>query len=108
MLEKSKGYINVRKLKAILLLEADFNTLNKIVFNTKLMPSLERTNSIPYEIIGERRGQSSLHVALNKKLVCDISNQQKQPMVVISANASNCYDRITHPIASQACQHFGL
>ena len=74
MLEKSKGYINVEKLRAILLLEADFNALNKIVFNTKLMPSLERTNSIPYEIIGGRRGQSLIHIALNKKLMLDIAN----------------------------------
>ena len=74
ILEKSKGYINIAKLRAILLLEADFNALNKIVFNTKLIPSLERTNSIPYEIIGGRRGQSSIHVALNKKLVSDIVN----------------------------------
>jgi len=74
MLEKSKGYIDTIKLRAILLLEADFNALNKIVFNTKLMPSLERTNSIPYEIIGGRRGQSLIYVVLSKKLVSDIAN----------------------------------
>ena len=41
MLKKSLEKILVSKLKAILLLEADFNTLNKLVFNFKLMPSLE-------------------------------------------------------------------
>jgi hypothetical protein len=77
MLEKSAGNVQVSKLRAILLLEADFNALNKIVFNNRTLPSLEANGSIPYEIIGGRRGQSSLHVALNKKLVYDISNQQK-------------------------------
>ena len=100
MLEKSAGNVQVSKLRAILLLEVDFNALNKIVFNNRTLPLLEANRSIPYEIIGGRRGQSSLHIALNKKLVYDISNQQKQPMVVISANVSNCYDRIAHPIAS--------
>ena len=75
MLEKSAGNVQVSKLRAILLLEADFNVLNKIVFNNRILPLLEANGSIPYEIIGGRRGQSSLHVALNKKLVCDISNQ---------------------------------
>ena len=33
MLEKSEGNVHISKLRAILLLEADFNALNKIVFN---------------------------------------------------------------------------
>ena len=74
MLEKLKGYIDIAKLRAILLLEAYFNALNKLDFNTKLMLSLERTNSIPYKIIGGRRRHSSIHIALNKKLVLDIVN----------------------------------
>ena len=74
ILEKSTGNIQVSKLRAILLLEADFNALNKIVFNNRTISNLEASNSIPYEVIGGRRGQSSIHVALNKKLVCDISN----------------------------------
>ena len=103
MLEKSKAHIDVAKLRAILLLEADFNALNKIVFNTKLMPSLERTNSIPYKIIGGRRGQLLIYVALNKKLVSDIANQSKKPTVVVLADISNCYDWIAYLIASLTC-----
>jgi len=41
MLEKTRGQIKVTKLRVILLLEVDFNTLNKLVFNFKLMLSLE-------------------------------------------------------------------
>ena len=74
MLEKSTGSIQVFKLRAILLLEADFNALNKIVFNNRTIFNLEASNSILYEVIGGRRGQSSIHMVLNKKLVCDISN----------------------------------
>ena len=41
MLKKQLNNISVSKLRAILLLEADFNTSNKIIFNTRLIPTLE-------------------------------------------------------------------
>ena len=56
MLKKQPNNILVSKFKAILLLEADFNTINKIIFNTRLIPILEVQNSILREIIGERHG----------------------------------------------------
>ena len=42
MLEKERGNINIAKLRAILLLEADFNGLNKIIFNSRVLPALEK------------------------------------------------------------------
>jgi len=71
ILEKVRGNIDIFILRAILLLEVDFNNLNKIIFNGRVLPQLEMKKEIPYEIIGRRRGQSSLDVALNKKLVAD-------------------------------------
>ena len=56
MLEKSAENVNVVKLKAILLPEADFNTLNKIVFNRRAIPLIEASKAIPYEVIRGRRG----------------------------------------------------
>ena len=58
----------------ILLLEVDFNAVNKIVFNTRLIPTLEAQNSIPRELIGGRYGQSAIYVAINKKLLVGIAN----------------------------------
>ena len=55
MLESSPGNYTVEKLRALLLLEADFNGLHKINFNGRLMPSLEASSAIPQEIIGGRR-----------------------------------------------------
>jgi len=48
MLEKSSRNINVAKLRAILLLEADFNAFNKIIFNTRVMLLIEVNAQIPY------------------------------------------------------------
>ena len=54
--EKSVENMQVSKLRAILLLEVDFNILNKIIFNNCTLPSLEVSESISYEIIRGRRG----------------------------------------------------
>ena len=77
MLDKARGKINMIKLRVMLLLESDFNILNKLVFNVRLLPSLEYNQSISCEIIGGRRGHSAIHIALNKKLVLDMANQTK-------------------------------
>jgi len=108
ILEKLPGKILVSKLRAILLLEADFNALHKIIFNGRILPALEKEGLIPQEIMGGRRSQSTTHVALNKKLIADIANQVKAPSIVISADATNCYDRVAHPFASLTAQHFGV
>ena len=55
MLEKLLGNISVQKLQAILLLEVDFNAINKIIFNTRVMPLMELYNKILSEIVGSRR-----------------------------------------------------
>ena len=92
--------LRVEKLRAILLLEAGYNGLYKIYFNSRLTPRLEDASSIPQEIIGERRSQAATHLALNKKLIADASNIIKAPTVTIYADATNCYDRVAHPYAS--------
>jgi len=47
--------MQVQKLQAILLLEVDFNAMDKIMFNNRLIPNIEAMNAIPMEVIGGRR-----------------------------------------------------
>ena len=108
MLENSPGKFLVEKLQTMLLLEADFNASHKTIFNGRILPTLERNNIIPSEIIGGGKSQSAPHVALNKKLIADISNQIKLPSIIISTDATNCYNRVVHPFASLAAQHFSV
>ena len=108
MLEKQAGNVNAQNLRAILLLEADFNAIHKIIFNNRLISELEAADVIPTEAIGGRRIQAATHLALNKKLFSDIANVRKLPMITICADATNCYDRVAHPFASMRAQHFGL
>ena len=72
--------------------------MNKIIFNTRIIPDLEENGIIPREIIGGQRKLSAIQVALNKKLIVDISNQSKLPSITVSTNASNYFDRVAHPI----------
>ena len=55
MLEKALENMDVKKLRVILLLEADFNTVHKIIFNKRMIPRLKEANTILNKIIGSRR-----------------------------------------------------
>ena len=55
MLEKVAGNVNVQKLRTILLLEADFNAMHKIIFSNRLIPKIEADNAAPIEVTGGRR-----------------------------------------------------
>ena len=89
ILEKALGKLSISKLWAILLLEADFNTLHKIIFNRRILPALEKKHLIPHEIVRGCKGQSPIHVILNKKLIVDILNQIKYSLAIISTDATN-------------------
>ena len=103
-LEKSAGNVNVQKLRAILLLEADFNAMHKIIFNNRLIPSIEASDAISMKVIGGRRSQVPTHLVLDKNLIADIANVRKLPMITICADATNCYDRVARPFASLCAQ----
>jgi len=64
------------------------------------MPVLEEKSIIPYEIIGRRQTQSATHLVLNKKLIVDIANVRKRPIVTICTDTINYYDRVVYPFAS--------
>ena len=90
----------MKKRRAILLLEAGFNALYKIVFSTRLLLQLEAHHLITKEIVGGRTSQWASQLAICKKLIAEVSNQKTTETLVISADASNFYDRVAHPFAS--------
>ena len=96
------------KLRVILLLEADYNVINKIIFNTRLIPTLKAEDIILRETIDSTRGISAIQVALNKKLLADIANKNKLPNIIASVDASNYFNRVAYPIAGMICQYFSL
>ena len=55
MLEKIKGNINVDKLRAILLMEADYNFVSKLLLGVRLMYAIEGRKGFPEELGGSRK-----------------------------------------------------
>jgi hypothetical protein len=54
MLKKTLGVTLVTKLRAILLMEADFNTSNKIIYSVRMMGQARDHNSMPDEIYSKK------------------------------------------------------
>jgi hypothetical protein len=107
MLEKTIGVTLVTKLRAILLMEADFNATNKIIYGNRMMEKARKYNLMPEEIFSERNRMAD-DGTLSKTLFCDLARQARVPAAIASVNASNCYDRIAHAMASLVFQAFGV
>ena len=107
MLEKEEGNIRVDKLRAILLMEADFNFLNKLMFGHRLVKQVEKFNRFPDELYGSRSFLSAILVAINRRLTIDIFKQKRRAGTIAGVDAAQCYDRIVHSLSILLCQREG-
>jgi len=97
MLEKIAGISLVNKLRAILLMEADFNMHNKLLFGKRMLDNARANGIIPPEQYSEQQSTAE-DGSWDKILQSDLSRQMRTPLAIISADAGNCYDRIHHAI----------
>ena len=107
MLEKIEGNIKVDKLRAILLMEADFNFLNKLIFGHRMIKQAEAHNRMPEELYGSRACLTAILVAINRRLVIDIFKQKRRSGAIAGVDAAQCYDRIVHSLSILLCQREG-
>ena len=107
MLEKVKGCALVSKLRSILLMEADFNCANKIIYGSRMLTGVRGHNLMPEEIFSERY-KTADDGTLAKTLFFDIARQSRRPAGLSSVDAESCYDRIAHAMASLVFQSFGV
>ena len=63
---------------------------------------------MPIEIIRGQRKQSAYYITLGKKLISDTGNQMKIPIITISTDAKNYFDRMAHPFAALTYRYFSL
>ena len=108
MLETEKGNMKVDKLRVILLMEADFNMANKLMFGHRMMQHAEQTGQVPDECFGSRNGHDAQELGLARRVVADLSRQRRWPVAVASVDAQTCYDRIVHSVASICCQRWDV
>jgi hypothetical protein len=107
MLEKMFGVRLVSKLRAILLMEADFNAINKEVNGVRMLDTARKYKLVPEEIFSEKNRMAD-NGGLAKTLFYDILRQTQSPAAIASVDASNCYDRIVHTMALLIFQSFGV
>jgi hypothetical protein len=70
------------------------------------MTNVRKCNLMPEEIFSEKNRMAD-DGTLCKTLFYDIRRQARVPAAITSVDASNCYDRIAHAIASLVFQAFG-
>jgi hypothetical protein len=107
MLKKLFGCALITKLRSILLMEADFNATNKIVYGDRMLHNIRKYKLMPKEIYSEKNRLAD-DGTLVKVLFYDIVRQTWLPAGISAVDADNCYDRIAHPIASLAFQALGV
>ena len=97
MLEKIAGVALVNKLRAILLMEGDYNYFNKWAFGREAINVLYEMGYIPEDQYSQKESTAE-DAKMDNRLTMDISRQTRHPMASTSADAANCYDRINHII----------
>jgi hypothetical protein len=107
MLEKMFGVRLVSKLRAILLMEADFNAMNKKVYGVRMLDTARKYKLVPEEIFSEKN-QMGDNGGLAKTLFYDIVQQTRSPAAIASVDATNCYNRMAHAMALLIFQSFGV
>ena len=107
MIPKKKLSAAVEKLRIIVLFHALFNMTNKRIGRTMIYRAHD-LQLLPAEAFGSRPGRRANICALNKVLTYDVSRQRKHPMALCSNDATACYDRIVHSVASICMQRLGV
>jgi hypothetical protein len=105
LLEKEFGNIYIKKMRAICLMEADFNWLNKLIFAKRMMDQAYDAGHVPLEQFA-KRGTQAAHGVLCKVLFCDYVRALHIVAGIPSVDLGNCYDAVSHPIASIVLQAF--
>jgi len=107
ILEKKVGAIHVDHLRAILLMEADFNAVMKLLIGHQMICNAIRNCTIPQECFGSLPEHTAIQVSLDRCLIGDVSQQRRSTLAVTSVNCLTCYDSVTHAPVSLACQWLG-
>ena len=108
MLEKIPGITLVDKLRAILLMEADFNFGNKLLLGKRMVQAAEKLNFIPQDNFGSRNNKSAPEVCVCRLLFFDIVRLSKLNAALGSYDAQTCYDRVVHSLTSMIAQSVGV
>ena len=106
-LGKEFGSVFFDKLRAIILFEADFNWIQKIIFSNKMADLAKKHNLIPPEQCAAP-GKDGNKGSLLKVFHTDHLRTMHIPHATISADLENCYDSVAQAVAALGMRAFGV
>ena len=107
MLEKIMGNFWLRKLRTILLLEADGN-MNFKKLSRDLMWVAEQAGLMVDGNYGGRKRHRAIEASLDFRLTNDLLRQKRKAAFLASTDAQGCFDRIVHSIAFLCLRRAGM
>ena len=107
VLEKEYRNINIEKLQAICLFEADLNWVLKVIFAKHMIANAREIYLVPPKLFATA-GMNALCATLEKVLYTDICRTQHRNHAVASLDNGYCYDAVGHSVCSLALQAFGI
>ena len=107
MLEKKGKGLNVKRLRTVCFMEADFTHNNKKLVRG-IMKCAELNKVLPREQYGIRKNKWDIDQVIYKQLLYDIINLQRCPSLLYSNDAQLWYYRIVYSIASLVLQRLGI
>jgi hypothetical protein len=93
------GVALVNKLHVILLMETNFNYMNRWVFRYQAINKMYALGCIPGDQYSQKESTAE-DACMDKQLTMEISRQLRHPLATMLANADKCYDQINHIIMS--------
>ena len=108
ILEKIPGKPIIEKLRIIMLYEADFNFVLKLIWGKRLVRNAEKYQCLGTSNHGSRKGRQTSDAQLEKLFLYEISRLTRTSLVTVDNDAKSCYDRILKPLSMTACIAVGL
>ena len=107
LLKKTFGSILITKLRAICLLEADYNWLMKLIFAKRMMENARAKGIIPQEQFA-KAGSRAQDGCMVKNFHFDRARVLHHTAAVAGVDFHQCYDSVAHPLLAVALQAWGV
>ena len=107
MLEKNPGKPLIHCLRGIIILEADYNWVLRLIWGRRLFQNAA-TNGVLMTAQQAWPGFQSISAALNKVLAYDIMRLTHRDRGSFDNDVEGCYDHIVPPHAILCCRRMGL
>ena len=108
ILEKIPGKPVLEKLRVIMLYEADFNFVLKLIWGHRLVRHAEKYKMLGMANHGSRPGRQTKDAHMEKLLLYENARLTRTSLITMDNDAKSCYDRIIKTLALIACIGVGL